>query len=131
MTTEKFTKETFTKDEILFDLLAVEQKINRRGGEAYLYAIIPCAVLAFLVGILLHNVWLALAFSAVALLHIIRMIPLAVRSHMMRKTLKDSIENDRFSLTSERLQSIEEQDDGPLFRFEGGTKRQMPRLSEH
>ena len=45
------TKETLTKQEILADLLAAEQMQNRNGGEAYLYAIIPCTLLSVLVGI--------------------------------------------------------------------------------
>ena len=133
MITETFTKEKITKDEILFDLLAVEQKLNRRGGEAYLYAIIPCTVLSVLVGALLHNIWLSLVFAALAILHIVYMIPIAVRSHIMRKTLKEAIENETFSVTDERLLSIEEDKEKKtrIFRFESGASWQMPKLSEH
>ena len=139
MTTEKFTKERFSKDEILFDLLAVEQEENRHGGEAYLYAILPCTLLAVLVGALLHNVWLASVLAAVAIFSIVRMIPLALRSRIMRRTLKEAIENDDFSITEERLHSIEEQKESArrsaktvsLFHFESGASWQMPRLSEH
>lgn len=133
MNTEKFTKEKITKDEILFDLLAVEQQLNRRGGEAYLYAIIPCTVLSVLVGILLHNIWLSLVFAAVAILHVGYMIPIAVRSRIMRKTLKAAIENEAFTLTEERLLSVEEQKEknARIFRFESGANWQIPNLSEH
>lgn len=136
MTTEKFTKETMTKQEILADLLTAEQALNRHGGEAYLYAIIPCTLLAVLVGILLHNLWLTLALAAVAIFHIIRMIPLAARSRMMRRALKEAIDNDKFVITTERLCSIDEQEERAnkttrIFRFGSGMSWQIPSLSQH
>lgn len=136
MNTEKFTKEKLTRQEILSDLLAAEQAFNLRGGEAYLSAIIPCSLLAVVVGIFLQNLWIALVLATVAIFHIVRMLPLAARSRLMRRALKEAIDNDKFVITTERLCSIDEQEERAnkttrIFRFASGMSWQIPSLSQH
>ena len=139
-------KEVLTIQNVKQDLRRIAAfHLSNKADVRFAY-IVPCTLGAIVVGILLHNVWIALAIFSLAAYHIVRYVIEYKKYRAQKRAIRAVLERGDVSVSVERLshiaqeliyephaagRQVHETKTVTFYHFEGGNAWRLPRVDRH